>query len=74
MDALMERRTQTRRGYEKLAWTVPDWAEICSIPLGSVRDMVLKKEIASVRSGKRRLITISPHDYLASLAGGAAAE
>jgi excisionase family DNA binding protein len=72
--ALMELKTRTRSGSQKLAWTVPDWGEILGIPLGTVREMVIKKQIASVRSGKRRLITTSPQDYIVSLADAEAAE
>jgi excisionase family DNA binding protein len=59
---------------QQFAWTCPHWAELLDIPLGTVREMVAAKQIASVKSGRRRLITTSPQDYLASLAGPAAAE
>ena len=68
-----ERTDIARQHVEKLAWTCPHWAEATDIPLGTVREMVAEKQIASVKSGRRRLITTSPADYLASLAGAAAA-
>jgi len=59
---------------EQLAWTCPHWAEATDMPLGTVRELVGTKQIASVKAGRRRLITTSPAEYLASLAGAAAAE
>ena len=67
-----ERTDIARRAMQQqLAWTCPHWAEATDIPLGTVRELVADKVIDSVRSGRRRLITTSPADYLASLAAEA---
>jgi excisionase family DNA binding protein len=50
------------------AWTVRDWAHITSLSKSYVYVLLNRHVITSVKSGKRRLITTSPDDYIQRLA------
>jgi excisionase family DNA binding protein len=54
-----------------VAWTVRDWARQTSLSKSYVYVLLEKRRIASVKAGKRRLITTPPDQYIASLAEAA---
>jgi excisionase family DNA binding protein len=51
-----------------VAWTVRDWAEQTSLSKTYVYILINAGTIASVKAGKKRLITTSPIEYIQSLA------
>jgi len=50
------------------AWTVREWARLTSLSKSYVYILIGNGTITSVKSGRRRLITTSPDDYIGSLA------
>ena len=54
-----------------VAWTVRDWARQTSLGRSYVYILINAGKIGSVKSGRKRLITTSPKDYIASLAKAA---
>ena len=51
-----------------VAWTVRDWATQTSLSKSYVYILINARKITSVKSGKKRLITTSPIEYIQSLA------
>lgn len=55
-------------GNQILAWRVKPWAEAVSLSVPYVHILIRDNVIASVKAGKRRLITTPPRQYLQQLA------
>jgi hypothetical protein len=53
----------------KAGWRVNEWAHDVGVSRAYVYILLSSKAISSVKSGNARIITTSPRDYLASLAG-----
>ena len=51
------------------AWTVKDWCQATRMGTTRAYELMNDGTIASIKDGRRRLITTAPQDYLASLAG-----
>jgi len=54
-----------------VAWTVREWARQTSLSKTYVYNLINAGKLSSVKSGKKRLITTSPKDYLDTLAQAA---
>ena len=64
--------SQNHRDDIKCGWRVSEWAPAVGLSRATVFNLLNDGAINSVKSGNARIITTSPRDYLASLAGEAA--
>ena len=51
----------------KVAWSVQNWSSDTDLSLSYVRGLIAVRRIESVKVGKKRLITTTPGEFLASL-------
>ena len=58
---------------ERKAWTVQRWAAEMDVSVPTVWDWIKQGKVPSVKCGGRRLIRISPDDYMDACAAEAAA-
>jgi hypothetical protein len=63
---------ETVYGPTKVGWRVSEWAPAVGLSRSETYNLLAANVIASVKSGKARIITTSPSEYLASLANEAA--
>jgi hypothetical protein len=60
-------------GFERQAWTIKRWSQEIDLSIPTVWVMVKDGRVPSVKIGGRRLIRISPRDYMDACAAAAAA-
>jgi hypothetical protein len=56
----------------KVGWRVSEWSRAVGLSRATVFNLLADGTISGVKSGGARIITTSPRNYLASLAGDAA--
>ena len=54
---------------DKVAWSIKNWCGDTDLSPAYAYELINEKKISSVKVGGKRLITTSPRDFLASLAG-----
>ena len=59
-------------GIERSAWTVQGWSAEISLSVPTVWTMIKEGKLETVKIGGRRLIRISPRDYMDACAAAAA--
>ena len=67
-----KRTAQPLVGIERSAWTVKRWSQEMDLSIPTVWVMVKEGRLPSVKIGGRRLIRISPRDYMDACAATAA--
>ena len=70
--AARKKNAQPLIGFERAAWTVQRWALEMDVSVPTVWDWIKQGKVASVKCGGRRLIRISPRDYMDACAAAAA--
>jgi predicted DNA-binding transcriptional regulator AlpA len=68
-----KRTAQPLVGIERVAWTVKRWSQESDLSVPTVWEMIKRGQLPSVKIGGRRLIRISPGDYMDACAAAAAA-
>lgn len=51
----------------RVAWTVKEWGSATRLGKTKIYELIKEKQIRSVKSGVKRLITTSPGEYLNGL-------
>jgi excisionase family DNA binding protein len=72
--AVKKRTAQSFADSERKAWTVQRWAFVMGVSVPTTWDWIKAGKIPSVKCGGRRLIRISPDDYMDACAAEAAAK
>ena len=67
-----KKNAQPLVGFERQAWTVKRWSQEMDLSIPTVWVMVKEGKLETVKIGGRRLIRVSPRDYMDACAAAAA--
>lgn len=54
---------------EKVGYTVPEWCHAAGLSRSTLYELIADGKVQSVSVGRRRIITTTPAEFLASVAG-----